>query len=82
MNHVIIYGRVGDESYKVSQKEYLHAEVDAIIKCKNISRAESIHVYRYSESGKPLIAKPCPICMSVIKKSGIKKIFFTKTENN
>jgi len=58
-------------------KEYLHAEVAAIVKCKNLHNAYSIHVYRYSKEGAPMIAKPCPICESVIKSAGIKHIYFT-----
>lgn len=56
------------------QKIYLHAEVDAIIKCHDLSKAHSIYVHRESKQGKPLNAKPCPICMSAIAATPIKHI--------
>ncbi len=65
----------------IAHKECLHAEVASIVKCRDLSKAYSIHVYRYSSKGKPLTAKPCPICESAIKAAGIKKTFFTVTEN-
>lgn len=64
----------------IMHKEFLHAEVSAIVKCKDLSKAHSIHVYRYSSKGVPLLAKPCPICESAIKAAGIKHVCFTVTE--
>lgn len=64
----------------IINKEHLHAEVAAIVRCKDLSKAHSIHVYRYSSKGVPLTAKPCPICESAIKAAGIKNIYFTVTE--
>ena len=58
-------------------KVYLHAEVDAILKCKNLDRAYKICVYRYDSKGNPLPAQPCPICMSVIELTPIKIIEHT-----
>jgi len=66
------------EKVGLFHKEFIHAEVDAIIKCKDLSKAHSISVYRYSEKGLPLLAKPCLICQSAIEASGIKNVFFTK----
>jgi len=57
------------------EKVYLHAEIDAITKCKDISKAYSIEVVRVSNQGKHLNAKPCPICMSAISQTNIKKVF-------
>ncbi len=56
------------------KKIFIHAEIDAIIKCKHLDIAYSLEVYRVSKSGKYLSSKPCPICMSGIKSSPIKKI--------
>ena len=55
-------------------KIYLHAEIHAILKCKDLSKAHKIFVYREGKSGKPLNAKPCEICMSAIKATPIKVI--------
>lgn len=64
---------------KVGQpyKQVLHAEVAAIVKCKNLAKAYRISVFRYLRDGTFGTAKPCPICMSAIKASGIKVIEHT-----
>ena len=60
---------------------YLHAEMRAIINSdkENLVGA-SIYVFREDNRGKLAPCRPCPACMEVIKKYGIKKIFYT-TEN-
>jgi deoxycytidylate deaminase len=58
------------------EKIYLHAEIDAIIKCNDISKAHSIHIYRKGKS-KWLLAKPCPICLQAISQTSIKIIQHT-----
>jgi len=59
------------------EKIYLHAEIDAIVKCKDISKAHSIHIFRKGKSSKWLLAKPCPVCQTAIKQTPIKKVFHT-----
>lgn len=61
----------------MEKKVFLHAEIDAIVKCRDLDKAHKISVFRYGKNGKPLNAMPCPICQSAIKESGIKKIEFT-----
>lgn len=58
-------------------KIHLHAEVAAIVKCKNLNKAYKIQVFRFNKEGKPVIAKPCPICQSAIKATNIKVIEHT-----
>lgn len=59
------------------EKQYLHAEIHAIVRCPDISRAYRIFVSRWDRNGKTLLAKPCPVCMSAIKSTGIKVIDYT-----
>lgn len=60
------------------KKIYLHAEVLAILRAGyQIERAYSIEVYRFDSEGKPRLAKPCPICMELIRTTPIKQIIFT-----
>jgi deoxycytidylate deaminase len=59
------------------EKVYLHAEIDAIAKCRDLSKAHSIEVIRVSPSGSYLKAAPCPICQSAISNTNIKKVFHT-----
>lgn len=63
----------------VPEKIYIHAEVAAIVKCKDLSKAHKISVFRYNKQGLPMLAKPCIICMSCIEASGIKQIEFTRS---
>jgi tRNA(Arg) A34 adenosine deaminase TadA len=59
------------------EKQYLHAEVEAIIKSLKNGVPYSIHVERFNKYGEPVLAQPCPICMLAIKQAGIKKVTFT-----
>ena len=59
------------------EKIYLHAEIDAIIKCADISKAHSISIFRKGKSSKWLLAKPCPICQQAINQTNIKKVIHT-----
>jgi tRNA(Arg) A34 adenosine deaminase TadA len=59
------------------QKQFLHAEIHAITRCKNLSKAHSIMITRYNKNGQPVLAAPCPVCMSAIAATGIKHIEHT-----
>jgi deoxycytidylate deaminase len=59
------------------KKEYLHSEVAAIIRCRDISKAYRIVVYRTNKDGYAN-AEPCPICKLAIKEAGIKQVEWTK----
>ena len=61
--------RVG-EPYKV----FLHAEVHAITRVRDISRAHRISIFRYDSKGKPILARPCDICITAIQAAGIKVV--------
>ena len=50
------------EPYKV----FLHAEIDAIVRCKDMSKASRIVVMRFDANGLPVNSKPCPICMGLL----------------
>jgi len=58
------------------EKEYLHAEIAAIIRArkKTIFR---INIERYDSHGNPVSAAPCPICLKAIKAYGIQIIEHT-----
>lgn len=68
------YARRAGEPYKV----YLHAEIHAITRCPDLSKAHKIAVFRFDEEGSPADAEPCNICKSAIKGAGIKYVEFTK----
>ena len=58
-------------------REFLHAEIAALLKCKD-KEPHSIFISRFNNNGFPMLAKPCPICMEAIKAFGIVKIGYTK----
>ena len=66
------YAKLAGMDYKI----YLHAEIDAIIKCPCIDKAHRIVVVRYTRSGFGM-AKPCPICQLAISNTPIKRIEWT-----
>jgi deoxycytidylate deaminase len=57
----------------------LHAEQAAILSVKDWSvlKGSSIFVIRMNLTGNISMAKPCDMCMSMIKHVGIKKIYYT-----
>lgn len=61
-------------------KVYIHAEIDAIIRCQDISKAYSLEVYRISKN-KYLSSKPCILCMTGIKTTPIRYITYVNEEN-
>ena len=58
-------------------KQFLHAEIHAIVRCKDLSKAHKIFVSRWDKKGNPMLAKPCPVCMSAIETAGIELIEHT-----
>lgn len=56
---------------------YLHAEISAIIKCGTRKKIHKLVVARVGNTGKPLLAKPCPICEIAISNSSIERIEYT-----
>lgn len=58
----------------LADKLFIHAEVSAIVRCRDLSKAYKILVTRVGRNGDLLLAKPCPICQSAIRETGIKII--------
>lgn len=59
------------------EKVFCHAEVAAIVRCKNLSKAYRIVVSRVDKNGNFRNAKPCIVCQSAITEAGIKKVEWT-----
>lgn len=58
-------------------KIYLHAEIHAIARCKQLYKAHKIFVSRWDKNGNPMLAKPCVVCLSAIQAAGIQVIEHT-----
>lgn len=54
-----------------------HAEVAAIKAYRGSLIGASIYVARINKNGEQVMSKPCEKCQEVIKRAGIKKIFYT-----
>lgn len=58
-------------------KEYLHAECRAIIRSRG--KGENLYIARVDSKGKPMAAKPCPICQLAIEDHGkIKNVYWSE----
>ena len=60
------------------EKIFLHAEMDAIIRCRDLWSARKILVTRVTRNGKYGNAKPCPVCQSAIEEAGIRQVEWTR----
>lgn len=58
-------------------KIYLHAEIAALVKLKDWSKAYKIVVMRFNKLGQPSPAAPCRCCQHAIALSGIKLVEHT-----
>lgn len=65
--------------YNINAK--VHAEVDACIGLRPYDlRGCDAYVYRVKANGMPGLARPCPMCMEVLRYMGIKRVFYTTDE--
>lgn len=55
-------------------KIYLHAEIAALVRLKDLSKAAKIVVFRFNKLGKPAPAYPCKCCLHALKLAGITNI--------
>ena len=59
------------------QKVFLHAEIHAITRCKDLDLAHRIAIFRYKEDGTPAMSKPCKVCQAALSQTKIKLIEHT-----
>ena len=56
---------------------YLHAEIAALVRLKDVDKAHRIVIERIGAHGQPLPAEPCPICKLAIEHAGIEIVEHT-----
>lgn len=61
------------------QKEYLHSEIQALVRCKD-KKIYKMTIERYDSDGNAAICKPCPICQAAIKAYDVKNVEYTTNE--
>ncbi len=59
------------KKYGNGHQIFLHAEIHALIKLKDWSKAYKIKVERYNKDGTPALAKPCKVCSEALQGAGI-----------
>lgn len=57
--------------------QFIHAELAALINARCDVTGAVIYVFRAGQNERPLLAKPCEHCMELIKRAGIKAVFFS-----
>lgn len=71
------YAKMAGPSYSAHDYAFIHAEVDAINHCKDLSKAYRIQVVRVRRDGSYGSACPCQACALAIKHTPIKVIEHT-----
>ena len=56
---------------------FMHAEIQALVRLKDWSKAYKIYIERYGDDGSPLPAAPCNICRAAIEEAGIVEVEHT-----
>lgn len=64
------------ETHGHPEKMFLHAEVQALLRCAD-KKPHRLFVQRFDSEGKPAMAKPCPICQKALKLYGVKEVWYT-----
>lgn len=65
----------------VHKKISIHAEIACLIGMKGEVDGYSIYTYREDSNGIISNSRPCEQCLDELKKSGIKKIYYTSKEH-
>lgn len=60
----------------------IHAEVDAILRCQADVKGADLYVARHRKVSAYGMAKPCPKCEALIRKVGIRRVYFTTNDAN
>lgn len=67
------YAKQVGEHHKI----FLHAEIDAIVKCRDIELAHKILITRFDVRNTPKLAKPCKVCEEALRHTKIKHVEYT-----
>lgn len=55
----------------------VHAEMEALIKAKDLAEGSTLYVARVLRDGTPGNAEPCVRCKYLLKLAGVKKVWYT-----
>ena len=85
-NRVISVGYNSPKTHPISSEtvqQQLHAEMDAVLRAgeEALIGAEVI-IARCKPSGKPGLAKPCSVCEGVLRRAGVRRVFYTENSDD
>lgn len=74
-----LQAELNQKRFHTPSRGEIHAELDALLPLINKVDLSGAHLYVYREYGDGSLApcRPCKACMSIIRRCGIKKIFYT-----
>lgn len=80
-NRVLSVGYNSSKTHPISsatKMQQIHAEMHALVRSSgaDLNGAEVI-VARARPSGKPGLSKPCETCEALLRRAGIRKVFYT-----
>lgn len=80
-NKVLSVGYNQPKTHTISAEtkmQQLHAEMHAILGChENAAEGAEVIVVRIRPSGKPGLAKPCGVCEKILRRFGVRRVFYT-----
>lgn len=79
-NRVLSVGYNQPKTHPISSdtaQQQLHAEMDALLRCSDGADGAEIIVTRVKPSGKPGLAKPCDVCQGILRRFGVRRVFYT-----
>jgi deoxycytidylate deaminase len=71
------YSNLAGDDYSAKGYAFIHAELQAIIRCADLTKAKRISVFRVRRDGSYGISKPCKACQIAIEAAGIKFVEHT-----
>jgi deoxycytidylate deaminase len=71
------YSQQAGPEYPAHGYAFIHAEVQAIIRCADLAKAKRISVFRVRKDGSYGMAQPCKACQLAIKEAGIQIVEHT-----
>ncbi len=80
-NRVLSVGYNQPKTHPISrdtEMQQLHAEMSAVLRCaESVMEGAEVIVVRIKHSGKPGLAKPCGACQGILKRFGVRRVFYT-----
>ncbi len=78
-SYIKTHPMMAEHSRKVGEphKIFLHAEIHAIVRCPDLTKAHRIFVSRWDKKGNPMLAAPCTVCQSALAAAGIQVVGHT-----